>query len=93
MGDNNTAESAEDKKKRQRRKQFKRMGKILGTVWDWDADFQDRGDSDVDETAAAVLCLTDVGQRVDDQVYRLGRLGWEDFSLDLSSVYHRHIQG
>lgn len=91
MTDNaNNPEAAE--KERRRRKQFKRMGKILATVWDWDAAFQDREDSDSDDSSI-VLCLTDVGQKLDKQAYRLGRHGWEDFSRDLSGVYQRHIQG
>ena len=88
MGDNENAQEAElaEKKERQRRKQFKRMGKILGAAWDWDPDFQDRKDE-----SEEVVCLTDIGQKVDEQSYRLGRHGWKDFSRELSGVYHRHI--
>lgn len=79
-------------KEKKRRKQFKRMGKILAVAWDWDAAFQDKDDDDDSSSNGNnITCLTDVGQKLDEQVYRLGRHGWEDFSRDLASVYHAHI--
>jgi len=89
MGDTDSAAEALEKE-RKRKKQFKRMGKILATVWEWDENFQDR-DSEV--SSEAVICLTDVGQKVDQKSYRLGRHGWEDFARDLGGVYNRHIHG
>jgi hypothetical protein len=83
-----------DEKEKKRKKQFKRMGKILGKVWDLDAAFQDNNNnSDDEETTDAVLCLTDVGQKIDQGVYRLGRHGWEDFARDLGGIYNRHVKG
>jgi hypothetical protein len=84
-----TKDENTDEKDRKRKKQFKRMGKILGTVWEWDESFQD----DDNNSNEVVLCLTDVGKKVDSQLYRLGRHGWEDFSRDLGGVYNRHIHG
>jgi hypothetical protein len=74
----------EDEKETKRKKQFKRMGKILGKVWDLDAAFQE---SDNSESGGAT------GQKIDQVVYRLGRHGWEDFACDLGGVYNRHIKG
>jgi len=78
-------------KEKRRKKQFKRMGKILGKCWDLDVVFQDRTASDTDEEQ--VLCLTDIGKRIDDQAYRLGKHGWEDFARDLGGVFNRHAKG
>ena len=78
-------------KEKKRRKQFKRMGKILAAAWDWDAAFQDKDDDDNNDSSNNITCLTDVGQQLDEQAYRLGRHGWEDFSRDLAGVYHTHI--
>lgn len=83
-------EDAVDKEKR-RRKQFKRMAKILGNCWDLEPTFQDRLESDTDPSL--VLCLTDVGTRIDEQTYRLGKHGWEDFARDLGGVFNRHAHG
>lgn len=82
----------EEEKEKKRKKQFKRMGKILGKVWDLDAAFQDSDESD-GCGGDAVLSLTDVGRKIDQGVYRLGRHGWEDFACDLGGVYNRHIEG
>lgn len=81
----------DDEKEKRRRKQFKRMGKILGKVWDLDASFQDRTADDTDTDL--VLCLTDIGKRIDEQAYRLGKHGWEDFARDLGGVFNRHAKG
>lgn len=88
----------EAEKEKRRRKQFKRMGKILGKVWDLDAAFQDRSDENNDAAGDddpdhLVLCLTDVGGRIDGQAYRVGRHGWEDFARDLGGVFNRHARG
>ena len=82
----------EDKEKR-RKKQFKRMGKILGKCWDLDPAFQDRTAADQGEDAQQVLCLTDIGRRIDEEAYRLGKHGWEDFAKDLGGVFNRHAKG
>ncbi|GAX22610.1 hypothetical protein FisN_14Hh243 [Fistulifera solaris] len=79
------AETPDDKEKK-RKKQYKRMGKILAAAWEWDSSFQDKDNDNVEW-----LCLTDVGQSLDQKAYRLGRHGWEDFARDVGSVYHWHI--
>lgn len=90
--------SAEEKERR-RKKQYKRMSKILGKLWELDEStniFQDRP-SDLqnvedDSNEGVVLCLTDIGQKIDNQGYRFGRHGWEDFAKDLGGVYNHHIR-
>lgn len=79
-------------RERRRKKQFKRMGKILGKCWDLDEAFQERAASDTADEEL-VLCLTDIGRRVDEQTYRLGKHGWEDFARDLGGVFNRHAKG
>lgn len=73
------------------------MGKILSHVWELDDKtnyFQERtsselvGDYDKDDT---VLCLTDIGQKIDSLKYKVGRHGWIDFAKDLGGVYNLHI--
>lgn len=76
-------------KERRRKKQFKRMGKIVATAWEWEETFQD----DAERGKGSVLCLIDLGEKVDSKAYRLGRHGWEDFARDLGGVYNRHVQG
>lgn len=78
----NQEEHAEKEKKR--KKQYKRMGKILAAAWEWDSIFQDDG--------AGSMCLADVGQNLDQQTYRLGRHGWEEFARHLGGVYNWHIK-
>lgn len=78
---------AEEKEKR-RKKQLKRMGKILGKAWELDEVFQDYGDS----SNGMVGNLSDIGQKLDEQAYRHGRHGWEDFARDLGGVYNRHVK-
>ena len=91
------ADNADETKEKRRRKQHKKMGKILGQVCDWDESFQERTNDEKDandgDDNAVVLCLTDIGQKVDSKSYRIGRHGWEDFARDLGGVYHRHVKG
>lgn len=84
-----------DEKEKRRKKQSKRMGKILGRVWELDNDtkcFQDRpAEFQASKDDGVVLCLSDIGQKIDANAYRLGRHGWEDFAKDLGGVYNFHI--
>lgn len=81
----------EDKEKK-RRKQLKRMGKILSAAWEEsDAVFQD-AERPSGCSEDAVYCLTDIGAKLDNQAYRVGKHGWEDFCKDLGGVYNRHIK-
>jgi hypothetical protein len=86
----------EDEKEKKRKKQHKRMGKILGNVWELDDEtnyFQERPVEYQKETDdELVLCLSDIGQKIDSKAYRLGRHGWEDFAKDLGGVYNFHTR-
>lgn len=83
-------QDAELKEKKQK-KALRRMGKIVGQAWNlekaepfYTASSTKGGD--------AIFCLTSLGQKVDDQGYKYGRHGWEDFARDIGGVYNRHIQ-
>jgi hypothetical protein len=69
-------------KEKRRKKQAKRMGKVLSKAWQLpDSDsFQD---DKKQASSSAVLCLGAIGTRIDGESYRLGRHGWEDFARDL----------
>ena len=79
--------ATKEEKEKKRRKQLKRMGKILARAWELDEAFQEDPKSSPDH----VLDLTSIGQKIDQKAYRLGRHGWEDFACDLGGVYNRHI--
>jgi hypothetical protein len=79
---------AEKEKKRQ--KALKRMSKMVTKAWQIDGSepFQSAKKSSPDH----VICLTALGQKVDQQSYGGGRHGWEDFARDIGGIYKRHIQ-
>lgn len=69
-----------EEKEKKRKKQFKRMGKILTSVWETvNADFHD--------------LLLPVGRKLDEKAYKVGRHGWEDFAKDLAGIFNAQIQG
>jgi hypothetical protein len=79
------AHDAEREKKR--KKALRRMGKIIAKAWELP-------NADAFHTAPqsnSILCLTAVGKKVDEEDYRHGRHGWEDFSKDIGGVYNRHV--
>lgn len=85
------AAAHEEEKEKRRKKQKKRTGKLLAKVWQLDTEgqFQD----DKRQTAdSAIYCLSAIGQKIDEEKYRLGRHGWEDFAKDLGGVFNRHIK-
>lgn len=75
-------------KAKKRRKQYKRMEKILGEAWQWDDSFHYSELKDRSDNGDSVSCLHDIGQKLDRSSYKVGRHGWEDFSRDLGIVYH-----
>ncbi|CAJ1925855.1 unnamed protein product [Cylindrotheca closterium] len=76
-------------KEKKRKKALRRMGKMVGHAWNLAnaGPFQAGGGKSTD----AILCLTSLGQKVDDGNYKYGRHGWEDFARDLGGVYNSHI--
>jgi hypothetical protein len=85
----------DDEKEKKRKKQYKRMGKILGSLWELDEGtnyFQERPPDYQENDDEYVLCLSDIGKKIDSKTYRLGRHGWEDFAKDVGGVYNFHIK-
>ena len=81
-----------DEKEKKRRKQAKKMGKILSSVWTMKGSESFQEERHATSTEDHVLDLTTIGQKLDAKKYRLGRHGWEDFARDLGGVYNRHIR-
>ncbi|GKY99904.1 hypothetical protein MPSEU_000944000 [Mayamaea pseudoterrestris] len=76
-----------DDKDQKRRKQLKRMTKILESAWqESDPCFQQQDQDD------GVFSLAAIGNKLDQMEYRLGKHGWEDFSKDLGGVYNLHVK-
>jgi len=75
---------ADDKEKR-RKKQAKRMTKLVSAAWEWNEAF--RTSSELPNA----LYLEDIGRKIDRNEYKLGRHGWEDFALDFGGVFHSHV--
>jgi hypothetical protein len=85
MGDDHAHDAEREKK---RKKALRRMGKIVAKAWELPnaVPFHSAPKSN------SVLCLTSVGKKVDEEGYRHGRHGWEDFAKDIGGVYNRHVQ-
>mmetsp|Transcript_14924 Transcript_14924/g.36626 ORF Transcript_14924/g.36626 Transcript_14924/m.36626 type:complete len:1594 (+) Transcript_14924:381-5162(+) len=89
-GDDNDDHHHDAEKEKKRQKALKRMSKMVMKAWQLDGSepFQTANKS----SPAHVLCLTTLGQKVDEQSYRGGRHGWADFATDMGGIYTRHIQ-
>jgi hypothetical protein len=87
MADN----ASPDDKKARRKKQIKKMTKIVAKAWGYPKaePFQESSRS---SNGDAVFDLSSVGQNIDNGVYQLGRHGWEHFSRDVGGIYNHHIQ-
>jgi hypothetical protein len=83
MGDN--AHDAEKEKKR--KKALRRMGKIVARAWE----LPNSKPFHSAHSSGSILCLTSLGQKIDEQGYRYGRHGWEDFARDIGGIYNRHV--
>jgi hypothetical protein len=86
------ADQDSELKEKKRKKALRRMGRIVGQAWNlsnaepfYTASSSPKGGGEV------IFCLTSLGQKVDDQGYKHGRHGWEDFARDIGGVYNRHI--
>lgn len=80
-----------DDKEVKRRKQVKKMTKILSRAWDLpNSDpFQE---CTKNSTAEDVFDLASLGGNLDSGVYKCSRSGWEKFARDIGGVYNRHIE-
>jgi hypothetical protein len=77
-----------------RKRQKKKMTKILSKAWGLDrADpFQELEDKDVMAVGGSgPMDLTSIGQNLEKGVYQHGRRGWEQFACDLGGIYNRFI--
>lgn len=81
-------EDPEKEKKRQ--KALRRMGKILGRAWEL-PQAEHFHASNNNNNNGAILSLGSIGDKLDQEGYRYGRHGWEDFAKDIGGVYNRHI--
>lgn len=82
MGDFKEADPEREKK---RQKGLRRMGKILSKAWELPQSecFQ--------ASKHTKLTLSMIGEKLDEESYRYGRHGWEEFAKDIGGVYNRHI--
>jgi hypothetical protein len=80
-----------DEKEVKRRKQIKKMTKILARAWELPngEPFQE---CTKESTTENVFDLASLGQNLDEGVYKFGRSGWEQFARDIGGVYNRHIE-
>lgn len=84
MGDDHDHDVEREKK---RKKALRRMGKIVARAWE----IPNATPFHANPHSTAMLCLTAVGKKVDEEGYKYGRHGWEDFARDIGGVYNRHI--
>ena len=77
-----------------RKRQKKKMTKILSKAWSIDRaePFQEVDDDQVLVLGGeGPMDLTTMGQGLENSVYQLGRKGWEQFACDLGGIYNRFI--
>ena len=81
----------EDEKDVKRRKQLKKMTKILAKAWELPKSepFQE---SSRFSSQGNVFDLATLGEYLGEGCYKLGRSGWAKFAQDIGGVYNRHIE-
>eukprot|EP00547_Thalassionema_nitzschioides_P013554 CAMPEP_0194249628 /NCGR_PEP_ID=MMETSP0158-20130606/20923_1 /TAXON_ID=33649 /ORGANISM="Thalassionema nitzschioides, Strain L26-B" /LENGTH=1526 /DNA_ID=CAMNT_0038986183 /DNA_START=14 /DNA_END=4591 /DNA_ORIENTATION=- len=82
--------SSNDEKEEKKRKQGRKMTKILARAWDL-PNSQPYQKCDKISSVGNIFDLSAIGRNLDDGVYKLGRSGWEEFARDIGGVYNRHI--
>jgi len=92
MADEVGGDHAGDEKEKKRRKQQQKLGKMLAKVWNLKGSEAFQEERHATSKEGHVLDLTTIGQKIDENKYRLGRHGWEDFARDVGGVFNRHIQ-
>jgi hypothetical protein len=80
-----------DEKEVKRRKQLKKMTKILAKAWELEKSepFQE---SSRTSTHGNVFDLASLGEYLSEGAYKVGRSGWVMFAQDIGGVYNRHIK-
>mmetsp|Transcript_27717 Transcript_27717/g.31999 ORF Transcript_27717/g.31999 Transcript_27717/m.31999 type:complete len:1553 (+) Transcript_27717:169-4827(+) len=87
---------SENEKDVKKKKQKRKMTKILGKAWgNAGAEaFQDSGaDDDTIAASSQPLDLKSIGQLLDSGGYCGSKSGWEKFASDIGGVYKRHFAG
>jgi len=86
--------SDKDEKEVKRRKQKKKMTKLLSKAWEMKGAEPFQQISEPESAPGAAFDLASIGMYLDETpcYYKLGRKGWERFSQDLGGVYNWHIQ-
>jgi hypothetical protein len=78
-------------KEKKRKKALRRMSKILMKAWELpEAEPFQTYHGKV--KSKNILCLTSLGQKVDEEGYGYGRHDWEEFATDIGAIYNRHIK-
>ena len=86
-------QEADPEKEKKRQKALRRMAKILGKAWELPQAEPFHGGRTSSSSSSSTHNLGSIGEKIDQEDYRYGRHGWEDFSKDIGSVYNRHIHG
>jgi hypothetical protein len=74
-----SGEGEDAEKAQQRKKQIKKMGKLLAKIWELDAGFHPD--------------LMAVGTKIDQGSYSPGKAGWHEFCNHVGGIYQNHIIG
>ena len=87
---------SDPEKEKKRQKALRRMGKILGKAWELPhaEHFHTSNNTNTSNNStnnSAIFSLGAMGEKLDQEGYRYGRHGWEDFARDIGGVYNRHI--
>jgi hypothetical protein len=81
-----------DEKELKRRKQLKKMTKILSRAWELPDGEPFQECLKKISSEGNVFDLAAIGDNLDKQMYKLGRSGWIQFARDMGGVYNWHIE-
>lgn len=84
------ASNHDAEKEKKRKKALKRMSKMVTKAWTLPG--AEPFHTVKYSSRERILCLTTLGQKVDEEGYGHGRYGWEEFARDVGGIYNRHIQ-
>ena len=87
----------DEEKEARRKRQAKKMTKIIAKAWNLPhaehfTQVSPAPPAAGADAASPPLDLTGIGQALDAGAYHLGRHGWEKFAADLGGVYNRFIR-